>query len=116
IGLIASNREVFYELFDSWAREIAPRHLDVSSEAWQEFRERMYGGEFVFCVGRDAVRAARSPLLVLMGNDVYHPSEISREIVALAADAELIERWKDRDAVAEAVTRVRDFLLAHTPA
>ncbi|HEY2733390.1 MAG TPA: alpha/beta hydrolase, partial [Polyangiales bacterium] len=43
IGHSPSNREVFYELFDSWAREISPRHHDVPSEAWQSFREHMYG-------------------------------------------------------------------------
>jgi pimeloyl-ACP methyl ester carboxylesterase len=114
IGLL-ENREVFYELFDGWAAELAKRTdgpaVDVS--ALPAMRERMYGGDFVFNVSRDFVRACQTPLLVLMGNDVYHPSEISRELVALAPHAELIERWKDAESVPHAVARVRAFLNAH---
>jgi hypothetical protein len=116
IGLSPTNREVFYELFDGWQKEIAPRHAQVEAAAWQAFRERMYGGDFVFSVSRDAVRRAQTPLLVLMGDDIYHPSETSREIVSLAPHARLIERWKDAESVDAAVSGVREFLLAHTPA
>jgi pimeloyl-ACP methyl ester carboxylesterase len=114
IGHSPTNREVFYELFDGWAKEIAPRHAEVAADAWRAFRERMYGGDFVFSVTRDAVRRAHTPLLVLMGNDVYHPSEISREIVALARHARLIEQWKTPELVDETVRSVREFLLART--
>ena len=41
------------------------------------------------------VRACILPLLVLMGNDLYHPQVTSREIAALAPRAELVESWKD---------------------
>ena len=34
-------------------------------------------------------------MLVLMGNDVYHPEIISREIADLAPNAKLIEEWKN---------------------
>jgi pimeloyl-ACP methyl ester carboxylesterase len=115
IGLSPTNRAVFYELFDGWQNEIAPRHAQVEAAAWQAFRERMYGGDFVFSVARDAVRRAQTPLLVLMGNDIYHPTETSREIVALAPQARLIERWKDAESIDAAVSSVREFLLAHTP-
>ena len=64
---------------------------------------------------RDAVRAIRAPLLVLLGNDVHHPSETSREIAALAPKAELVERWKEPEVVPETIQRVRAFLKAHTP-
>jgi pimeloyl-ACP methyl ester carboxylesterase len=115
IGQSPTNRDVFYELFDTWAKERAPEHPEATAAAWQSFREHMYGGEFVFSVGRDAVRAAKAPLLVLMGNDVYHPSEISREIATLAPNARLIERWKDADVLADTVKSVREFLLTNTP-
>lgn len=115
IGLSETNREVFYELFDSWAAEVRKTHPDVPETTWQAFRERMYGGDFVFSVDRESVRRCRSPLLVLLGNDVYHPSETSREIAQLAPQAELIEQWKEGPAVQAAVHRVREFLKAHTP-
>jgi len=75
----------------------------------------MYDGDFVFNVSRDFVRGCQTPMLVLLGNDLYHPSETSREIVALAPNAELVERWKEPEAVAEAVRRVREFLRRHAP-
>jgi pimeloyl-ACP methyl ester carboxylesterase len=116
IGLL-DNRDVFYALFDSWAAELAQqpgRQLDASALA--ELRERLYGGDFVFSVSRDFVRSCSTPLLVLMGNDVYHPSETSREIVELAPHAELIESWKDAASIPETVSRVRAFLRQHVPA
>lgn len=116
IGLSSTNREVFYALFDGWVDQLSAQRPEIERQALGPFRERMYGGDFVFNVSRDFVRACRTPMLVLMGNDVYHPSETSREIVALAPHAELIERWKEPDAVPHAVARVREFLRGHTPA
>jgi pimeloyl-ACP methyl ester carboxylesterase len=115
IGHTTENRDVFYKLFDDWADEIAQRHPEADAETWKAFRERMYGGDFVFNVSRDDVRAVQSPLLVLMGNDVYHPSGISREIASLAPKARLIERWKEPAIVPETIRGVREFLLSQTP-
>jgi pimeloyl-ACP methyl ester carboxylesterase len=115
IGFSGENREAFYEMFDAWARELAPAHPSVSEETWRAFRSHMYDGDFVFNVGREFVKSCRTPLLVLMGNDLYHPETVSREIAALAPNAELVERWKDPDVVADTVKRVRAFLEAHTP-
>ncbi len=115
IGLGPDNRAVFYKLFDDWAAELEATHSNVPASDWASFRENMYGGEFVFSVGPSAVRGLQTPLLVLLGNDVYHPSATSREVAALAAHAELVERWKDPETLPETVQRVREFLIAHTP-
>lgn len=115
IGHTQENRTTFYELVDGWAKEVLPQHAEATPNAVAVLRERMYGGDFVFSVARDFVRGLATPLLVLMGNDIYHPSATSREIVALAQHATLIERWKEPDAVPETVRRVREFLRAHTP-
>lgn len=115
IGLSPDNRDVFYALFDDWAKEVGVQHPEASPADFRSFREHMYGGEFVFNVSRDFVRTVQAPLLVLMGDDIYHPSAISREIVSLAPRAELIERWKDPESLPLAVRRVREFLIANTP-
>lgn len=115
IGFDGRNREAFYEMFDGWARELAEARPDVSEEDLRAFRSRMYDGDFLFNVDRDFVRGCEVPMLVLMGNDLYHPEEISREVAALAPKAELVERWKDPEVVADTVKRVRAFLEAHTP-
>jgi pimeloyl-ACP methyl ester carboxylesterase len=115
IGYSGSNRDVFYELFDGWIAELKQTRSDIADEALPPFRSRMYDGDFVFSVGRESVAACPVPLLVLRGNDVYHPSTTSEEIVRLAPRAELIHDWKTGDALPLAVARVRQFLSEHSP-
>ena len=54
-------------------------------------------------------------MLILCGSDDYHPTATSKEIAALAPNAELVENWKTPDAIAGTVKRVREFLVSHTP-
>jgi pimeloyl-ACP methyl ester carboxylesterase len=115
IGHSPQNRETFYALFGGWAEDQKKVQSEVPDRAWDEFRERMYGGDFVFATSREAVRKTQTPLLVLQGNDIYHPSATSREIVELAPRAELVERWKDPEIVPQTIARVREFLLKNTP-
>lgn len=114
IGLY-QNRDAFHALFDSWAAELAPqRAVAMDEAAWRAFRERMYGGDFVFNVSRDAVRRCRTPLLILAGSDPYHPTPISRELAELAPEAELIEGWKEPSDLPDVIERVRKFLRSRT--
>ncbi len=111
----SGNRQAFYDMFDSWAQDIAEAHPEATDETWRAFRSRLYDGDFVFNVDRDFVRSCTIPMLVLMGNDLYHPEVTSREIAALAPNAELIEHWNDPDVIPDTVAKVRAFLAAHTP-
>jgi pimeloyl-ACP methyl ester carboxylesterase len=115
IGRSSENRETFDQMFDGWAEEQKQKHPSLAAAAWSAFRENMYAGDFVFAASRDAVARCAAPLLVLMGNDIYHPSAISREIAELAPQAELVERWKEPEIVPKTIARVREFLIAHTP-
>jgi pimeloyl-ACP methyl ester carboxylesterase len=115
IGL-DDNRQAFYDMFDSWAAELAPERPDTGPEVWAAFRERMYGvDDFLFTAGEDAVRRCRTPLLVLLGNDLYHPESSSRQLAALAPDATLIEHWKEPEHRAAAMAAMERFLAEHTP-
>jgi pimeloyl-ACP methyl ester carboxylesterase len=115
IGL-DGNREAFYEMFDGWANELrATSHGAVADEAWNHFRSNMYDSDFLFNVGRDFVRACQTPLLILAGNDLYHPASTSREVAELAPNAELIQDWKEGPAVEVAKARVAAFLASHAP-
>ena len=69
--------------------------------------------DFVFSVSRDFVRRLPTPLLVLSGNDAFHPAGTSREIALLAPNAELIDEWKTPAAVPGVTERVERFMLAH---
>jgi pimeloyl-ACP methyl ester carboxylesterase len=112
IGL-HENREAFRDMFDGWAKALQRDDSSLTDEALLSLRERMYGTDFVFSVTRDFVKICTHPLMVLAGDDLYHPAPISREIVSLAPNVEMVESWKTPAAVPAAVKRVRDFLKAH---
>jgi pimeloyl-ACP methyl ester carboxylesterase len=115
IGL-DDNRQAFYEMFDSWAATIAPDHPEASPADWSAFRQRMYGGDdFLFTAGDQEAKACEIPLLVLLGNDLYHPASSSRRLVSQAPSAQLIEQWKEPEHNASARAAVDEFLAAHTP-
>jgi len=113
IGL-DGNRQAFLDMFDAWANELRPQHPEVTDATWTAFRDAMYGGDFVFTADRAFVSACRAPILILLGNDQYHPQSTSREIVQLAPNAELVERWKDADDHDAARKAIDAFLAAHT--
>lgn len=115
IGFSGENRQAFYEMFDTWKQEIVDRHPSVSERDWDAFRSNMYDGDFLFNTSREFVRGCATPLLILLGNDLYHPEITSREVAQLAPNAELIEKWQEPEVVGETVARVRAFLRANTP-
>ena len=114
IGL-DNNRQAFFEMFDSWADELKPVRTEVSAEAWESFKTSMYSEDFLFNVSRDFVAKCETPLLVLLGTDLYHPESTSREIAALAPNATLIEHWKEPEHQPAAKQAVERFLAEHTP-
>jgi pimeloyl-ACP methyl ester carboxylesterase len=114
VGL-EDNRATFYGLFDSWVAEVRTQHPEADQAAFDSFRSNLWDGEFVPTATRAQVAACPTPMLVLMGNDQYHPQSTSREIARLAPNATLIERWKDDDdALAATDAAIRAFLAEHT--
>jgi len=114
IGL-DNNRQAFFEMFDSWAQDLKSRRHEVGTEAWESFKHTMFDGEFLFNVSREFVSRCQTPLLVLLGNDLHHPSATSRELAALAPHAALLEHWKEPEHQAQAKQAVERFLAEHTP-
>jgi pimeloyl-ACP methyl ester carboxylesterase len=113
IGLSETNRELFRAMFDGWAKALRPSHPEIGDDGLAAFRERMYGGDFVFSVSRDFVKSCNTPLLILAGSDQYHPTATAQEIAKLAPRAELVMRWKEPDAVNAAIEKVGLFLKAN---
>ncbi len=109
------NRDTFFQLFDGWAEEVKPAHAEVADADWEAFRNAMFGGEFLFNVSEDFVANCQTPMLVLMGTDVYHPEESSRRLAELAPNATLIETWKEPEHIDAAKAVVEEFLEAQTP-
>jgi pimeloyl-ACP methyl ester carboxylesterase len=115
-GLSATNRQDFFANARAWVERMTERQPDVTQATFDSFLQNMYGGDnFVFSVDQDFVHGCHTPLLVLAGNDNFHPQAIAREIVSLAPNAELVLNWKEPPLVPETIHRVRTFLEAHTP-
>ena len=114
IGL-DENRGVFFEMFDGWAAAMKKRDPDLDEQSLAAFRHRMYGEDFTFNVTRDFVGGVTTPLLILAGDDQYHPTSVAKEIAALAPNAELVMEWKEPAVVPRTVERVREFLRRHRP-
>jgi pimeloyl-ACP methyl ester carboxylesterase len=112
---ISDNRDALYEMFDQWAAAIAPQHPDVTESDWHAFRSNMWDGEFVLTATPDEVAACDTPMLVAMGNDLYHPSSTSREVADRAPNSTFVESWKEGDALGEFDGVARGFLAQHTP-
>lgn len=112
----SDNQQTFLHMFDDWAMEQRPSHPSVSDADWSAFRHAMFGNEDLLFNATEAdVAACQTPLLVLMGQDVYHPEFTSRRIVECAPNATLIEQWKDPDHIEGTHAAIAAFLAEHTP-
>lgn len=115
IGLGPDGIGRFHNMFEDWAKELRGQRPEVNEAAWAAFRDNMFSGDFVFSVTRDFVRSCLTPMLILAGNDPFHPTEVSLELARLAPNAELIMEWKTPDVVGGAVERVRAYLEDRVP-
>jgi pimeloyl-ACP methyl ester carboxylesterase len=112
VGIDGDN-SALRAMFDQWAEDLAPRHPEMSPSDWDRFGRNMWDGDFVLTVTRAEAAACTTPILVLMGDDEYHPQATSREIAELASNANLVERWKDPDLHDETDASIKEFLASH---
>ncbi|HUP71461.1 MAG TPA: alpha/beta hydrolase [Acidimicrobiales bacterium] len=112
---VDGNTAALLEMFHAWATDIAPHHPEATAADWSAFADNMYGGEFILSATRAEVAACQTPMLVLMGDDQYHPQSTSRELAALAPHATLVEHWKDDALLADTDATIKRFLAEHTP-
>jgi pimeloyl-ACP methyl ester carboxylesterase len=113
IGLDA-NRATFDDLFGAWRDGIAAEHPEADDAVWAAVQHNLFGrDDYLWSVPDAAIPAITAPLLVLRGNDEYHPSSASERLAVDAPNATLIARWKDADHVDAARTAVTDFLVAN---
>ena len=113
IGL-DNNREAFYQLFDEWAFEVGSRDSSISPEVFDAFRTNMFGPNDVFFnLNESFLPSCNTPLLVLIGDDLFHPKSTSELIVEKAPNAQLIKSWKAGEARESAILECRQFLDVH---
>jgi hypothetical protein len=110
-----SNRAAFEEMFDRWVDLQGDRHGDVDEATWASFRSNMWDGDFVLTGSPDDVASIDTPILVAMGNDLYHPQVTSRTVADRAPHATLVESWKEGDDLERFDDSVRAFLRSHAP-
>lgn len=113
---IDGNRSALAEMFDAWAADLRDAHPTMTADDWASFRHAMWGGEFLLTAAPADMAEVTTPILVLMGDDLYHPESTARELVDAAPNATLVESWKDEHVLAQTDRSIRDFLASHTPA
>ena len=114
IGLSARNRDALTAEFDTWANQVKG-FPGIDAERLPDFNRRLFGGDFLFAVSRAFVAACEVPMLIMPGDDLVHPAEISAEIAALAPNAQTLAPWKGASHKEAAMRHVKEFFVAHRP-
>lgn len=110
IGL-DGNRQAFHDMFDGWAQEVRPAHPEAGEGAWTAYRSSMYDVDnLLFSVPTAVLPGIETPMLVLRGDDQYHPRGASELLAATAPNARLIARWKDEEHLPTATAAIAEFL------
>ena len=108
---IDGNKQAFYDMFDSWANDLANA---PSRETLESFRGNMWDGEFLLTASEEEVQNIANPILLLMGDDLYHPQSTSRKIAALAPNVTFVEQWKSPEHLDKTNETIRAFLVEHS--
>jgi pimeloyl-ACP methyl ester carboxylesterase len=109
------NRDIWDATMKGFAETVCARDPSISQVTIDSFGRNMFGGDFVFSVTRDFVKACRTPLFLQPGTDKPHPGEISKEIATLAPNVEVQKDWRGPIYLDESIKRVRAFLKRSIP-
>lgn len=119
IGHRPEDPDVMWDANMNWGRELAERRSDVDFADVERMSVNQYRSpaDFVYSVSRDFVRSCERPMLVLPGIDRAHPHAVGVEVAQLAANAEMLDPWKEpKELIPATVATIRAFLQRHTPA
>ena len=108
------NRSDFRSIFEEWRTLIGGDHPEASDEDWEGCWTNLFGADrLLWSVPDELLPNITTPLLVLQGDDVYHPRRASLALGEKVATATLIERWKEPDDQPAARAAVDQFLAEH---
>jgi pimeloyl-ACP methyl ester carboxylesterase len=113
IGLSDTNHAALDHEFDLWADSVRS-WPNIDASLLPGFRQRMFGGDFIYSVTREFVRACDIPILLMPGDDVVHPVEVSADLER-APNVEVLAPWKGAQFRDAAMRRVREFFIEHQP-
>ncbi|KAL3910120.1 MAG: hypothetical protein SGILL_007815 [Bacillariaceae sp.] len=111
------NTDATWRWVGDWAEEMVQMGKCSDPELLRQLHDDMFAHpsrDFVFSISRQEAAKIRHPLLVLMGKDIFHPSETSREIARIAPQAQLVDKWRDAgpEKLQEAAEKIENFLSA----
>ncbi len=115
LGFTSENPNHYSDAFSAWAEELMNGRPEIEPEAVARLRANMWGGGFVFSVGRDSVSRVTVPTLVMPGNDIPHPEETSGELIDLLPNADSLADWNSPEFTEIQRDSVIAFLERHTP-
>jgi pimeloyl-ACP methyl ester carboxylesterase len=115
IGRVGAMPAVRSARFETWVESLKG-HPEATPAVVDAFYRNLYTSGFIYSADRAFVASCSTPCLVLAGNDEAHPYPISEELAKLLPNCEFIPDWKTGAALAAARSRVKAFLLEHTPA
>lgn len=105
------NRDAFRAIFDDWRAAISGAHPEANDDDWEGIWTNLYGSDdLLWSVADDFLPTVTTPLLVLQGDDVYHPKPVSLHLAATVPSSTLVERWKEPADQPAARVAVDDFL------
>lgn len=114
IGLSSRNRAALDQEFAAWIDQVKG-FPGVDPRELPEFGRRMFGGDFLFAVTREFLATCEVPTLLMPGDDLVHPEEISADMVRLAPRTEVVTPWKGERYKEAAMHRAKEFFMAHEP-
>ena len=115
VGIDDNNRADFWDISEPFgANLMASTHKDLAPDTWQSYVRNMWGGDFLLTATAKDVAAMQTPMLILMGNDNYHPEWTSRQMHDLAPNSDLIEHWKEPSLLSEVNGQIAAFLATHS--
>ena len=98
-------------MFDNWANDLSN---GPAQDVLEDFRGNMWDGNFLLTATEGDVKEFKNPILLLMGDDLYHPQVTSRKIASLAPNVTLVENWKTPETLEKTDTTIRSFLARHS--
>lgn len=106
-----SNRDTFHRLFDDWKAGVQAGHPEADEATWRAVRDNLFGVDrLVWSVDDEQLAGFDRPLLVLAGNDEYHPLSVSRRLAETVPSATFVEHWKRPEDLPETHRRIVEFL------
>lgn len=114
IGLSGRNRAALDQEFAAWVDQVKG-FPGVDANELPAFGQRMFGGDFLFAVTPGFLATCKVPMLLMPGDDLIHPEEVSADIKRLAPHTEVVTPWKGDRHKETAMRRAVEFFAAHEP-